>query len=625
MKTLLSLLTMFVIQAAQPQTPVARTTVNGTVTRAGSSDPVADAQVTLTIGIPADRVAAVVGNASAIGVQAANLQSVSAQLMTMSPQEMQATINQFRAQGLPPAILAAVEGMQAMMKANPNLPLKAVTDSSGRFTFRDLPPGRYTIVVQREGYFGPSPNGGSTLPSSAILPVVVPEQQAPVDVTASLVPGGVISGRVRTPNGRMASNATVQAFIVEYENGQPALLQVAAKEADDRGEFRLAWVQPGSYLLTATPRTAAANTTPQEIAVRTFFPSELDATKAMRVAVNEGSEIGGIDVGLRAVVPVTVSGQVISSLGTGDASGVPPSATLILVRRDNTIPENARTVGTVGLAPSTGAFEIRDILPGSYDLFARIQDPQGTPGSAGLATFAWGRAPIEVGNRNVEGITLSVHPSVNVRGVVTLDGKTPGANSGLRLGLQADGSSARIGNYQAVAARQQTPDAAGAFTVTAIAEGAYRFVVNGAPANAYVADVRQGVTSIYDAGLYVTEKSPEAIEVILRSDGGSVDGILTRENSQPLGRTMVVLVPPGPRRQNAALYRTTLSNLEGRFSIQGVPPGSYKAFAWENLPDGAYLNAEFLRTHENEGLTVEVSPGRTTRAAVRAIANRGDK
>src|SRR6185295_6184842 len=92
---------------------------------------------------------------------------------------------------------------------------------------------------------------------------------------------------------------------------------------------------------------------------------------------------------------------------------VPPTATLMLVRRDNSFPENARIVGTVGLNPSTGTFEIRDILPGSYELFARLQDARGTPGSAGLAAFAWGRAPIEVGNRKVEGVTLSVHGSVD--------------------------------------------------------------------------------------------------------------------------------------------------------------------------------------------------------------------
>jgi hypothetical protein len=543
---------------------------------------------------------------------------------------MQVTINQFRAQGLPPALITAVERMQEMMKANPSLPLKTITNGSGQFLIRDLPPGRYTLIAQREGYFGPSPNGSPQLPQTAIVPVVVPEQQATVQVAASLVPGGVISGRVRDANGRLVNNANVQAFTIEYQNGQPSLSQVAARQTDDRGEFRMAWVQPGSYIVAATPRTpavsaTAANAAPREISVRTFYGDALEAAKAQRVAINAGDEVGGIDVTLRSILPVTVSGHVISSLGLAEASTTPPSALLMLARRDNSIPENARNVGTVGLNPMSGSFEIRDILPGSYELFGRIQDPRGTPGANGLVPMAWGRASFEVGNRNVEGITVTVHASMDVRGRVLVDGKAPPAGTPIRVGLQADGPSVLIANYQTVAGRQQTPAADGSFTVPAVAEGAYRVLVNGAPANFYVADVRQGPASIYDAGLYVTDKLPEPIEVIVRSDGGTVDGMLTRGKDQPAGRTLVVLVPPATRRQNAALYRTTLSDPQGHFVMRGIPPGNYKAFAWENLPDGAYLNAEFMKTHEEEGATVEVLSGLTTSMVVRVIANGGEK
>jgi len=620
---------MFVMQAAPPPAPITRTLINGTVTRAGSSDPVADAQVTLTVGFPADRVAAIASGVAAMGVQAAAFQSVTAQLLTMSPQDMQATINQFRAQGVPPEVLMGIERMQAAIKANPDLPRKAISDGSGHFTIRDIPPGRYTLIVQREGYFGPSPNGSMPLPQTSISAVEVPNQAVPQQVVASLVPGGLISGRVRDSNGQLANNVTVQAFTVEYQNGLPALSQAASKQTDDRGEFRMAWVQPGSYVVAATPRSpavsaTAANAAPQEISVRTFYPDALDATKALRVSVSAGEEVGGIDIPVRAILPVTVSGRVISSLSLPETSA-PPAALLMLARRDNSVPENARNVGTIGLNPTSGSFEIRNILPGSYELFGRIQDPRGTPGANGLVPMAWGRASFEVGNRNVEGITVTVHASVDVRGKVTVDGKVPPAGTTMRIGLQADGPSVLIANYQAVAARQQTPGADGYFTVPAIAEGAYRVVLNGAPTGSYIADVRQGAASIYDAGLHVTDKSPEPFEIVVRSDGGTVEGNLTRADSSGVGRTMVVLVPPGPRRANAALYRTILSDTQGHFLVHGVPPGSYKAFAWENLPDGAYLNNDFVKTHENEGVPVEVLAGRATGVAVHLIANSGDK
>lgn len=239
--------------------------------------------------------------------------------------------------------------------------------------------------------------------------------------------------------------------------------------------------------------------------------------------------------------------------------------------------------------------------------------------------MAWGRTTFDVRDRAVEGLTVTVHPSVDVKGKVTLDGKAPTPTSALRVGLQADGPSLRMANYNTVAGRQQAPAADGTFTVPAVPEGAYRFLWSGLPADSYVADVRQGGTSIYDAGLYVTDKSPEPFEFVMRSDGGAFDGILTRGESQPMGRTLVVLVPQQAQRNNPARYKTTLSDLQGRFVIRGVQPGTYKAFAWENLPDGAYFNMDFLRLHENEGIVVEVLPRQTTTTAVRLIENGRDR
>ena len=45
--------------------------------------------------------------------------------------------------------------------------------------------------------------------------------------------------------------------------------------------------------------------------------------------------------------------------------------------------------------------------------------------------------------------------------------------------------------------------------------------------------------------------------------------------------------------------------------MTGIAPGDYKIFAWENLPNGAEENAEFLERYETRGKVVTVSAGAT--------------
>ena len=75
-----------------------------------------------------------------------------------------------------------------------------------------------------------------------------------------MVPGALISGRVRDAAGRPQSNVNVQVFTISYQTNQPILQPVAAKTTDDRGEYRLFWLKPGEYFVAATPRQGAGGT-----------------------------------------------------------------------------------------------------------------------------------------------------------------------------------------------------------------------------------------------------------------------------------------------------------------------------------------------------------------------------
>jgi hypothetical protein len=69
-----------------------------------------------------------------------------------------------------------------------------------------------------------------------------------------------------------------------------------------------------------------------------------------------------------------------------------------------------------------GAFEIPNVQPGKYDLFVSMGHENGSPGPGG-GIQAWGRATVEVRDQDVAGVRMTIHPSMDVPGVVKIDGK----------------------------------------------------------------------------------------------------------------------------------------------------------------------------------------------------------
>jgi hypothetical protein len=229
-----------------------------------------------------------------------------------------------------------------------------------------------------------------------------------------------------------------------------------------------------------------------------------------------------------------------------------------------------------------------------------------------------------------------------LKGRLIVDGLPANAPDNVHITLQPADSSIRISEYGQVSRYQLTIAADGSFTIPAVPEAHYRVQVQvaggagnrggnrgGRGANpdaadppppagpavkgsAYVADILLGGASIYDKGLDIGLNAPAQLDVILKTDPGSVTGTLMAANQTPVQGTLVVLVPAPQHRQNMALYKIAATNAMGRFTMNGVAPGDYKLFAWESAPYGAYQNAEFIRKYEDRGVPITVLPNAPT-------------
>jgi hypothetical protein len=71
----------------------------------------------------------------------------------------------------------------------------------------------------------------------------------------------------------------------------------------------------------------------------------------------------------------------------------------------------------------------------------------------------------------------------------------------------------------------------------------------------------------------------------------------------------MALVPDLPLRRRTDLYRTTTTDISGQFRLLGIAPGSYKAFAWEEVDRDIWQNPEFMQINESRGRPVEIREG----------------
>jgi hypothetical protein len=93
---------------------------------------------------------------------------------------------------------------------------------------------------------------------------------------------------------------------------------------------------------------------------------------------------------------------------------------------------------------------------------------------------------------------------------------------------------------------------------------------------------------------------------------GRVTGVVTDSRGMPTPGAQAVLVPDEARRGRTDAYFNATTNQEGQFNFNNVPPGSYKLFAWESVPAGAYQYPDFIRRYEDRGQALTVNPNGST-------------
>lgn len=512
---------------------------------------------------------------------------------------------------------------------------QTVTDRRGRFTFTNVEPGSYRVAAARNGYA--RQEYGQRVVGAPGRVLTVNAGQSLETITISLIPAGTVTGIVRDPSGETIPGVQVQLLRQVYTaSGQRTFASIGTDRTDDRGEYRVFWVTPGRYYLVVHPSAARVVAipgtpgNPNEIQENrfppTYYPGTIDVSQASLIDVRPGEELNGIDVSVSRQDLFRVRGRLLDS-----RTGQPPRAAAVtIVPRGRAASPVALFGSTSPYNPADGAFELRDVAPGAYWVRATVTassaDSVLTANAAGrtvadifaesvMADRRVAQVPADVAGADVDGLVITVGASASIRGRLRVEGQTLAALGNLER-IQVTLRPATTGT---ASNRHRTIAADGVFRIDNVSPGDYFTTVQPLPPGYYVKAARLDQADALEQPLVISGAVSGTLDVLLSRSGGRVDGIVVDSRGQGVPGVQAVLVPAQRMRWRFDLFRTATTDSTGRFSLTGIPPGDYSLFSWDALESFAYFDEEILGRFEAAGTSVRVAESSTATAQIAII------
>ncbi len=209
-----------------------------------------------------------------------------------------------------------------------------------------------------------------------------------------------------------------------------------------------------------------------------------------------------------------------------------------------------------------------------------------------------------MGDTNIDGITLTATRGVEIKGRLRIEGQLDSNPGPLVVGLSSKRTDEPSGG-----ATSDSVKSDGSFLLKNTYDGDFEIDVENLPENYFVKSARMDGADVLTAGVAVDSKhTPGLLKIVVSPNGASVDGVVSKDE-QPFPGATVAQAPDPPHRGEKRLFKPTTTDQNGHFVLQGIPPGDYKVFAWENIERGDYTGAVFLQPYENPGESVHITEG----------------
>lgn len=450
-------------------------------------------------------------------------------------------------------------------------------DSDGRFAFTGVPAGRYTLSAWKSGYVQTTFGARTFWEPAAVIALEPGQSVDGFDI--ALARGASISGRVVDDAGEPLSDMEVTVGWAAPVNGRLQFQGVAIPTTtDDRGEYRVGGLPPGTFVVNVFGWAGAAMAAPgSDSAPRprsVFYPQTPFVSQARSVVLRAGEEAGSVDVAFTAdsLVTPTISGRVI------DPRGLPIQAGLLAMSAGDGVPAAVR--GLTNLVRPSGEFSMR-LAPGDYTLTAQTDD-----------VIAMTR--IAVDRSDLTGVELVLVKGARISGRVVFDGTAPRPPDGFAVvaatSEQPGGFDVpRMGGRQPARIR-----ADGSFTVSNLI-GTFELRVMPEARGWRPKSIMAGGRSLFEVPIdFKSGEDLRDVLIVMTDRSASLTGTVVGASSPSLATGISVLVFPNDGRQAPHRARWVRPDQNGRFVVSDLSPGDYLVAPATDVDDLRWQTAAYL-------------------------------
>jgi hypothetical protein len=398
------------------------------------------------------------------------------------------------------------------------------------------------------------------------------------------------------------------------------LSQVGMANTDDKGDYRLFGLQPGSYLVVADPVRGAfmnggfaasaltgGSKANASVYAAEYYPNELSPEQASPVVLKSGDEAQA-DFTLTRVAAHAISGSVsgISAAKSPDKDKNEERASVVVAMREGSF----LPTGMAQVAKDS-SFKINAVPSGKYKVVATEY--------ANVEEARRGVAEVVVDSSDVNGVVIALGSAHDrVMGVVRAEGDAKLDYSKLAVVLVptvlSEGqfaSSDLEGGYEGAFADVKKD---GTFNIEfSSSDKLYRALLSSRGAGFedwFASKVLLGGKDVLDSGFKVAEAQRGPIEIVISNKGATVEGTVLDGQQKPFSNGEIIVMPSEPKlRQRPDLFQQVVADQQGHFKIRGVRPGEYVILALEDSQEQPFATATFLKTNSGKIQSLKLEPG----------------